>query len=106
MKQKKKKALVLSLTMAALLLTGGLNAQERRGGLFGFNGLFSSWDENEEDIEGMMNRGDFFANANTGNIGVGSFDAEDPNAPLGSGLLILTATGIGYALLKKKEEKK
>ena len=102
MKQKKKRALVLSMTMAALLLTGGLNAQERRGGgLFGFNGIFSSWSD-EEEVEGLMNRG----NNINGEIGVGNLNAEDPDAPLGSGLLILTATGIGYALLKKKEEKK
>ena len=86
------------MTMAALLLTGGLNAQERRGGVFGNYG--------NDNSEGMFNR----------NRGMFNFDfdfdeleVEDPTqeqAPLGSGLLILTATGVGYALLKKKEEKK
>ena len=90
--------MVLSMTVAALLLTGGLDAQEKRGGVFGNYG--------NDYNEGLFNR-------NLGMFNV-SFDfdeleEEDPTqdqAPLGSGLLILTATGVGYALLKKKEEKK
>ena len=93
----KKKALMLAMTMAAMLLTTGLNAQirndgiqERRGGLFGVNRSGG----NQENL--------------SSNFTLGGLTQENPTAtaPLGSGLLILTATGAGYALLKKKEEKK
>ena len=104
--------MVLSMTLAALLLTGGLNAQEhigvqeKPGGLFGYLGLFSNEAWEEEEVEGLMNRDGLFLNTNRGTIGAGSLTPESPDAPLGSSLLMLTATGIGYALLKKKEEKK
>lgn len=105
------KAIVLSMTMAALLLTDGLYAQERHGGLFGFNGLFSSWNEFEEDIDGMFGLHDRDANFGAGaDIGGLTFEQEDPtidpNAPIGSGIAILVAAGAGYALLKRKEETK
>ena len=105
--QKKKKTLMVSMTLAALLLTSSLNAQERTGGLFGFqeknDGLF---DSQLDDPQGLLFR-DGMPIENNG-FTLGGLTSEDPteDSPLGSGLLILAATGAGYALLKKKEEKK
>ena len=48
----------------------------------------------------MMNsRGDRTEVSNSG-----SFYNEEFGAPLGSGVLLLLAAGIGYATLKKKED--
>ena len=105
MKIQKKKTLMVSMTLAALLLTSSLNAQERTGGLFCFqeknNGLFDS------QSEGLLFRDGGTSIENNG-FTLGGLTSEDPTeeSPLGSGLLILAATGAGYALLKKKEEKK
>ena len=108
MKIQKKKTFMVSMTLAALLLTSNLNAQERTGGLFGFqeknDGLF---DSQLDDPQGLLFR-DGMPIENNG-FTLGGLTSEDPTteeSPLGSGLLILAATGAGYALLKKKEEKK
>ena len=87
----KMKTLVFSLGLAARTLTANnLNAQnDGNRGLFG-RGVTS---DNAE----YSNR--------DGGIGLGGAETEDPTAPLGSGIVVLTAIGAGYALLKRKEDK-
>ena len=102
MKNDKKtlKAIALSLGLAAgMMLSANATAQEARpGGLFGLGDLFQSeglfqdagTDLGDPEIEGGIS-----------NFGIG----EDENAPLGSGIAIMLAAGLGYVALKKKEDK-
>ena len=85
--QTNRKAIVLSLAMAALLSVPA-TAQSREGGLFG------SKSNNEQ--KSMLDRQTTISGINLGNQAYG--------APVGSGLLVLTAIGAGYAALKKKKE--
>lgn len=39
-------------------------------------------------------------------IGIGGAEQEDPTAPVGSGLLVLSIAGAGYVALKNKEAKR
>ena len=71
----------------AIVMTLGLSASAQRG----MDGFFTY-----DDMSGGRNV-DLPALPNTG-IG----DPGDVTAPLGSGLLVLTALGVGYALRKKK----
>ena len=86
--QTNRKAIVLSLAMAALLSVPA-TAQSRQGGLFG--------SKSNVEQSSMLNREDKNFKDVTGNISY-------YGAPVGSGLLILTAIGAGYAALKKKKE--
>lgn len=94
--RRKKKAIVLSLVLAALALTANnLNAQNG-GGLFerGF-----APDNAEYQSRGLIN---IEPNSESGisNYGIG-----EP-VPLGSGLLILTVAGAGYAAMRRKRSRK
>ena len=109
----KRKIVMFSMLLAAMLLTSNLYAQEKQGGLFGkdwFSGLFSSDDANVEELEAEEYQG-LFAGNNRDNIqwsdGIGNqgFNQNPQETPLGSGVLMLVAAGAGYALLKRKEEK-
>ena len=88
----KKKALVLSMALAAgLLVPMTMNAQSD-----GSRGIFDrgfSASESNRDGGGMEWQG-------------GGMTPQNPNeeAPLGSGLMLLVAAGAGYAALKRKEE--
>ncbi len=74
----------------AIVLTIGLTANAQ-----GRDGFFSNWDN------GYDNRtGDDLPTVLGGELG-GLQGNQD--APLGSGLLILTALGAGYAALRKRE---
>lgn len=98
MKTRKKtlKAKMLSAAMAALMLSPmTMNAQYREDqyGLqeWGQTGLLGK--------QGGGDKGD-------GGIGLGGTTNEDPTqAPLGSGIAILVVAGVGYTLLKRKEDK-
>ena len=85
----KKVLLSIALVMA---LSFGASAQYFDGGNDSF---FSSWD----DVSNGLSDREIMP-------GVPSAHGEpgDVGAPLGSGLLILTALGAGYALRKKNEE--
>lgn len=84
---------MLSLAMAAVLSMPVMaTAQTREGGLFGT----SSKEEVGRD-GGMFNADPTISGIVLGNT-------ESYTAPVGSGLLILTAIGAGYATLKKKKE--
>ena len=88
------KAIVLSLGLVAMMMPANAMAQddaERPGGLFGnkewfsLDGLFTKDGEPEYD-------------------GLDNYNIGEEEAPLGSGIAILLAAGLGYVALKKKED--
>jgi hypothetical protein len=85
---KNKKALVLSLVMAALMAMPMMTFAQNNRSLFGYEKSGGSGDAKDE--EGLE-------------LG-GVTQHKDPTAPLGSGLLIMVAAGAGYAIYKKKED--
>ena len=112
------KDIVLSLTlMAGMLLPASAPAQKRDqyGGLFGYSTWFNL--ELEEVEEGGLFRAgvnDFNCNLFNQNFspifgddiaGYNLYNQSFEEVPLGSGLLILTAAGAGYALKKRKSNK-
>ena len=95
--KKSLKAFALSLGLAAMMLpTTNLNAQDWHGGLFGKN------PKAEETVDGLMQRGNRSTISDNGNFTNGNFGEE---APLGGGIAVLLVAGLGYAALKKKEDK-
>lgn len=80
-KTKTLRAFMLSITlMAAINLSGQTD------------GFFRNYDNGDRD-------------GDTEGVTIGGMTNENPT-PVGSGLLIMVAAGAGYALLKKKEEKR
>ena len=117
---RKLKAIALSIVLVAeMLLPVGVSAQDyaRPGGLFGYYGWFNS--ELKEVEEGGLfragaNEDGFNCNLFNQNFspifgddiaGYNLYNQSFEEAPLGSGLLILTAAGAGYALKKRKSNK-
>ncbi len=92
---KKLKAIVLSMGLGVAMLTStSVQAQmvDQRGGRP--NGLFQENCQND----GLMQRG--------GNRSVGStLSNESFGAPIGGGIGILLAAGMGYALIQSKKNK-
>ena len=85
--------MVLSLAMAAVLSMPVIaTAQTREDGLFGTGSK-----EKVGRDGGMLNSDPTISGIVLGNN-------ESYTAPVGSGLLILTAIGAGYATLKKRKE--
>ncbi len=82
----------------AIVLTIGLTANAQ-----GRDGFFSNWDNGYDDRAGISdpNIGLNLPNSNP-LVNGGEFGGDQP-APLGSGLLILTALGAGYAVSRKRE---
>ncbi len=106
----KKKAFVLTLGLSALVLP--LDAQVINHGQ-------QHLDREKISAEGLFNRSSqggggyfihpqqFFDGENYGyNLYNGTFEDVTPEAPLGSGLFIMAAAGVGYALKKRKNNKK
>lgn len=110
-KNKSLKAIVLSLGLSALVLP--LDAQV-------FNqGQHLPYKEQSNTDGSLMNRSTgggggfaihpqtFFDGENYGfNLFNGTFEDVTPELPLGSGLFIMAAAGAGYALKKRKNNKK
>ena len=105
-----KKAIVLTLGLATLTLP--LDAQ-----VFYNRQHQSSEKENKTDGSLMHRSSDgggffihpqtFFDGENYGyNLFNGTFEDVTPEMPLGSGLFIMAAAGAGYALKKRKDNKK
>ena len=83
----------------AIVLTIGLAANAQ-----GRDGFFSSWDNDSYNNRGT--NPDFTPGVVLPN-GIQMSDSptnEDPQAPLGSGLLVLTALGAGYAVARKRRK--
>ena len=95
---RKRKALVLSMALAAtVLLPQNATAQydENKYGIQPWFGSSLLGRENDGNRDGESYS---FTN--------GNFGESDPNpSPLGSGLAILIGAGLGYVALKKKEDK-
>ena len=93
------KTIVFSLGLAVMTLSANnLNAQSRHGGLFGNHQPANS--ELMEDHGGLMgDRGTSGINV----VGISNADFGE-EAPLGSGIAIMLAAGLGYVALKKKED--
>lgn len=114
-KNKSLKAIVLSLGVAAMLLPAKtLNAQNRPGGVFGTN---VPTEQSDAGLirDGGSGGGGYFIHSQTFfysdygggyNLYNGLFQDVTPAVPLGSGLFIMAAAGAGYALKKRKDNKK
>ena len=76
----------------AIVMTMGLCANAQSDGFFKWNDA-----DNEMNRE-ISNSGDPFA------LPVYHGADNNPNAPLGSGLLVLTALGAGYAVARKRKK--
>ena len=86
------------LLTIALTITLGFTASAQRGG----DGYFTDWN----DISNGLDKFDDFDNGlRGGGPGTPGHGGGDTPAPLGSGLLVLTALGAGYAVAKRKREK-
>ena len=80
------KKIILAL---AIVLSVSLTANAQRDGFFNdWDDYGNGLDRTEIDMPALPTHG---------------LD-QNQNAPLGSGLLVLTALGAGYAMLKKREE--
>ena len=103
MKQNKKnlRAMAFSMVLAAgLLLPAGASAQQRDG-LFGY-----AQSPSDAKTEGLFNTGNnrTAVTLNLQDINNYGLGEPEPDAPLGSGLAVLLAAGLGYVALKKKKE--
>lgn len=78
------------LLAAALVIAMGFGANAQR------DSFFNDW----EDVDNGLGRTGIDMPTLPGSHGL----TDDVNAPLGSGLLILTALGAGYALKKRRQE--
>ena len=85
------------LLAIALVLAIGLGANAQRG-----DGFFNNWN----DVGNGLDKFDDFDNGLRGDgpVTPGHGGGDQP-APLGSGLLVLTALGAGYAVARRKREK-
>ena len=92
MKQIKKNAILLSMALATgLLCPMTIIAQQDYDGS---RGLFMRGTNVEN-------------NSRNGSIGLGGATQENPtDVPLGSGIMVLVAAGIGYVAIKRKEGEK
>ncbi len=104
-KTKMMKAKVLSMMAAMLLLSGNLVAQYS-GNRYGLQPWFG-------ETNSMLNHNGGsnsvqFGNTRDEGLAWSNLFAQDPTqeAPLGSGLLILTVAGAGYAFISKRKENK
>jgi len=99
--KKKLKTVVLSLALAGMMWPANAFAQQERGGLLG------GYEEPTENL-GLFGRGGgLFDGLSLQNFGEDEDDLTLQNfgeAPLGSGWLILMASGAGYAALKSRKK--
>ena len=79
------------LLSTALVLTMGLAATAQ----FNNDAFIKDWDDSDRIVDNTLS---FVLPTNHG------FGSDAPSTPLGSGLLVLTALGAGYALKKKREK--
>ena len=108
------KAMMLSATMATLMLLPlTMNGQynEHKSGIQPWGQSSMLGRENKYGLQewgqtSLMGRQDGGGTRNgSGGIGLEGTTPENPtNAPLGSGIAILVVAGVGYTLLKRKED--
>ncbi|MGN0033517.1 MAG: hypothetical protein ACI358_07065 [Candidatus Limimorpha sp.] len=80
----------------AIMMTLGMNANAQR------DTFFSDWYDANSNIR---TNDPTTPNLPTSNLILGGECGNDENAPIGSGILILTALGAGYAVARKRREK-
>ena len=105
------KAFVLSLGLSAgLLLPVSAKAQNEGGGIFGYGNGSTAEPQRDGVFDARTLNGGYnlhnqqFGSDNGGyNLNNQTFGQD---ASLGSGLLLLTAAGVGYALKKRKKNNK
>lgn len=95
MKKLKLKSILLSLMMAAGTVLPSVAVAQSDGFFRGGNDYIY---RDGGFVLGDMNN----LTPSSGDMSLGGMTQEDPT-PLGSGLLILTAIGAGYATLKRKQ---
>ena len=83
----------------AIVLTIGLTANAQ-----GRDGFFSSWNDNYNNRGSIGDGSIDNINLPGGSLVTGNEYGNDEPAPLGSGLLILTALGAGYAVARKRRK--
>lgn len=79
----------------AMIMTLAMNANAQR------DTFFSDWYDENSDIR---TNGTNIPNLPNNDLILGGEFGDDVNAPVGSGLLILTALGAGYAVARKRRE--
>ncbi|MBR6490048.1 MAG: hypothetical protein IKT03_05875 [Muribaculaceae bacterium] len=75
----------------ALTITLGLTASAQK------DGFFSNWDDYGNGLDRTGSDIGFVLPSNHG------YGVDTPSAPLGSGLLVLTALGAGYAVARRRK---
>ena len=95
---RKLKALVLSTAMAALLLVPQTSTAQYDESRYGLQPWFGS------SVMGRESGGNREGNGTSISGGISNLGIGQNDAPLGSGIAILLAAGLGYVALKKKED--
>ena len=89
------KKILLAITLV-MMVSWGAMAQRNSNGSF-----FNYWD----DVSNGLDKYDDFRNGLDRGPGLpGGHEQGDEPAPLGSGLVVLTALGAGYAVARRKKE--
>ena len=93
------KKILLAIALVSMI---GLGASAQRFG--SSDGFFNNW----EDVGNGLDKFDDFDNlrggGNPGLPGSHGGEGNDVPAPLGSGLVVLTALGAGYAFARRKRD--
>lgn len=84
----------------ALVLAIGLCANAQRGG--SRDGFFTNWDDVSNGLDKYNDYGNGLRDGDE--PGFPWHGGGDTPAPLGSGLIVLTALGVSYAMMKKREK--
>lgn len=87
------KKILLAITF---VLTIGLCANAQRGG----DSFFNDWN----NVSNGLDQYDDFGNGFRDPVVPGGHGGGNTPAPLGSGLVVLTALGAGYAVARRKRE--
>jgi len=109
MKRKRLKAAMLSIAVAAgMLLPCAASAQSMFGsgsGSSGSDGFFKSGGSQNRDASATSGN-EFYGIEGYAGYSSSNEAYNTTDAPLGSGLVLLTALGAGYALLHRRRDKK
>ena len=84
------------LIAIAIILTIGVNAKAQGGN----DSFFSGWGDDSRIIADNIDPTALVLPIWL----IGTTDNDEPQAPLGSGLLIMSGLGVGYAVAKRKKK--
>ena len=91
MKKMKKLAIAFAI---ACCIAPGVHAQS--------DAFFNWTDDTRAGRDGTVD----ISSPNNGGFGIQSLNQDPPTTPLGGGLLLLTAAGLGYVVIKKRNANK